>query len=194
MNEIWRDIPGCTELYQASTHGNIRRKDRLVVNNGTNYVKHGKIISQSKSSKGYMRVRLFFNGKIKEELVHRLIAKTFIPNPCNFPQVNHKDEDKTNNSVVNLEWCDARYNNTYGSRIAKSVIKQSKPVMQFSPDGRVLRSFPSINEAERQTFISAGHICLVCQGKRPTAGGFIWAYKYPQVAYEIFKAIELSNV
>lgn len=177
MNEVWRDIPEYAELYQASTCGNIRRKDRFVTNNGTICVKHGRTVSQSKSSKGYMRVRLFFNGKKKEELVHRLIAKTFIENPYAFPQVNHKDENPANNIVDNLEWCDARYNNTYGSRIAKSVEKQSKPIMQFSLDGRFLHSFPSIKEAERQTFISAGHICLVCQGKRPTAGGFIWAYK-----------------
>ena len=79
MTEFWKDIPEYKGLYQASSIGRIRRLDRKIINHGTLSVKRGAIICQSKSKKGYIRVRLFFNGGTKEELVHRLIAKTFIP-------------------------------------------------------------------------------------------------------------------
>ena len=177
MVEIWRDIPEYLGLYQVSNIGRVKRLDRKIINNGKHTIKKGSIIHQSKSLKGYMRVRLFINGKIKEELVHRVVAKTFIPNINNLPQINHKDENKDNNNVFNLEWCDSKYNNNYGHRIEKSVKKQSIEVLQVNKNGTIENSFSSIQNAGRITNISAGHICLVCQGKRNTAGGYVWRYK-----------------
>ena len=178
MTEFWKDIPEYKGLYQASSIGRIRRLDRKIINHGTLSVRRGAIICQSKSKKGYIRVRLFFNGGTKEELVHRLIAKTFIPNINNLPQINHISEIKTDNRIENLEWCDSKYNNTYGSRIEKSIKSQSIEVLQINKNGNINNIFSSINEAGRITKISAGHICLVCKGKRHTAGGFGWRYRY----------------
>lgn len=175
--ETWKDIPRYKGLYQASSEGRIRRIKRIIINHGTLTTKKGAIIGQSNTRKGYKRVDLYLNGKKHQELVHRLIAEAFIPNPDNLNCVNHKDEVKTNNYVDNLEWCDYRYNNTYGTRIERSVKKQSIKVLQCTLDGNVISEYPSIKEAERKTGISAGHICNVCKGIRPTAGGFIWLYK-----------------
>ena len=175
--EVWKDIPRYKGLYQASSKGRIRRLRRPIINNGTVTTKKGAIISQSYTSKGYKRVNIHFKEKKKEELVHRLVAEAFIPNPDNLPCINHKDETKTNNAVENLEWCDCRYNNTYGTRIKKSVEKQSVKVIQCTLDGRFVDEYPSINEAGRKTKISAGHICHVCKGLRPNAGGYVWHYK-----------------
>lgn len=105
----------------------------------------------------YLKVSLTAkNGKIKQENIHRLVALAFIENPNNLPFVNHKDEDKHNNNVDNLEWCDAKYNNTYGTRIVKAAqtLKESqgyKDIIQMDLEGKVIAIYPSRAEAQRQT-------------------------------------------
>lgn len=108
MDEIWKDISGYEGLYQVSNLGNIK---------SFNYGGHGKIkLLKLENFKGYKRVVLSKNGKTKRYFVHRLVAMTFIPNPDDLPIVNHKDENKTNNNVNNLEWCTHEYNVNYGTR------------------------------------------------------------------------------
>lgn len=122
MEEIWKPVKGYEGLYEASNLGRIRSVDHLdtfTTQHGeiiTRMVK-GKILKQHIDSRGYyLMVTMSKRGKRSCNLVHRVIAKTFIDNPSNLPEVNHKDEDKANNSVENLEWCDHRYNNNYGSK------------------------------------------------------------------------------
>ena len=118
---------------------------------------------------------------------HRLVAMAFIPNPDNLPHVNHKDEDKTNNSFDNLEWCDESYNINYGTCIERankkkfnhgSKLMPERPVVQMDKDGNVIRTFLSIREATRETGIEHSCICRCCTGARnaKTAGGFKWRY------------------
>lgn len=115
MIEEWRPVEGYEGLYEVSNTGRVRSFDRYV--KGKSYRLHkGKVLSPGKNSRGYLSAVLSYNGKHKSITVHRLVAQAFLPNPDNLPEINHKDEDKTNNSVDNLEWCDHKYNNNYGSR------------------------------------------------------------------------------
>lgn len=134
--------------------------------------------------KGYLGVNLNDNGIYVQKSVHRLVAQTYIPNPDNLPMVNHKDEDPRNNHIDNLEWCDAQYNNTYGTRLQRSSASQrnrpdcSKPVNQYDLDGNLVAQFPSAIEVERQLKIRNSQICAVCNHKprNYTAAGYIWRW------------------
>lgn len=111
--EIWKTIP-CYKGYEASTLGRVRSKERLIRRNNRykyyDVIYPSKILSPCKHKNGYLYVELCENGKMKKIGIHRLIGFTFIPNPDNLPQINHKDYNKENNSIENLEWCDAKYN------------------------------------------------------------------------------------
>ena len=120
--EEWRDIPGYEGLYQASNFGKIRSLTKKIVQfNGYNYSEkkyNGKILKPS-IVRGYERVLLQDKGIKRNYFVHRLVAMTFIENPNNLPYINHKDENKLNNKVENLEWCTQSYNINYGNRNKK---------------------------------------------------------------------------
>ena len=115
--EEWKNIIGYEGLYEVSNTGQVRSLDRYVkYSNGRIHLHKGKVLSPVKDKYGYLVVCLYCNEKQKIIKIHRLVAQAFIPNPNNLPEVNHKDEDKTNNSVDNLEWCTAKYNSNYGNR------------------------------------------------------------------------------
>lgn len=135
-------------------------------------------VKQSKHNIGYLAFK--FNKKIMKS--HRFIAMCFIPNPYNLPQVNHKNEIKDDNRVENLEWCDAKYNVNYGTRNKKSSKnninnpKKSKPVLQFTKDGKFVAEYPSTMEVQRQLGFHNGYVGACCRGKYKTAYGFIWRF------------------
>lgn len=156
MNEIFKDIKNYEDLYEVSDTGLVRNKVS------------GKILKPGRNSRGYLLVNLYKDGICKSKSIHRLVAETFIPNPNHYPQVNHIDENKTNNNVDNLEWCTRQYNIDYS---------QSKPVCQYALDGRLLNTYKSVCEASRQTGISQGDISNCCLGRYKSAGGFIWKFK-----------------
>ena len=108
QKEIWKDIEGYEGEYQISNYGNVK---------SLNYLRTGKerILKPGKNRGGYYYVQLYKN-KAKNHYIHRLVAQAFIKNPRNLPQVNHKDENKSNNRVDNLEWCMPIYNANYGTR------------------------------------------------------------------------------
>jgi len=146
-------------------------------------IKTGRVLKPIKTKCGYLRVQLWKNGKGKWFGVHRLVAQAFIQNPLNLPCVNHKDEDKTNNNVENLEWCTYKYNANYRTRIERIVKaningKQSKPVLQLMKDGSLVRIWPSASEVERQLHFSTSHISKCCRGKLHSAYGYKWCYMY----------------
>ena len=178
--EEWRDIPGYFGLYQVSNFGRVKS---LV---GTHRESRERILKPYKTKYGYLRVRLCKDGKVKQFYVHRLVAEAFIPNPDNLPQVNHKNENKTDNKVENLEWCTAKYNQNYGTCIKRRTEKQkvdfinrsdqSKPVAQFTKEGILIAQYPSRNEASRQTGYAYQHISSCCNGKTKSAYGYIWKW------------------
>lgn len=117
MIEEWRQIPGYEGLYEVSSYGRVRSLDRYVKGRYGNYRLHkGKILRLELSNSGYYFVELMHKYKRKHFYVHRLVAEAFIDNLHSFRDVNHKDEDKTNNIVDNLEWCDHKYNCNYGTK------------------------------------------------------------------------------
>lgn len=131
---------------------------------------------------GYSEVHLFKNGKGKNVKVHRLVAKAFIPNPYELPCVNHKDENRSNNNVENLEWCSYKYNNYYGNskpvnNLKLGAIKNSKKVQQFSLQGVLISEYNSVREAMRKTGFNQTNIGKCCNGVYKQAYGFYWKYK-----------------
>ena len=170
--EVWKDIFGYEGLYQVSDCGIVKS------------LKFGKerILKPGTDGNGYLFVYLYKNRKKKMCKVHRLVCQTFLPNPNNLPQVNHKDEDKTNNKVDNLEWCDRKYNNNYGTRIQRINEKNtngkcSKPVIQFTKDGKIVKEWKSTRDVERNLGYGHSSISVCCLGKQKTSYGFIWKYK-----------------
>ena len=119
--EEWRSIPGYEGLYEVSSYGRVRSLDRY---DSRNCFRKGRIMKQNNDGRGYMSVQLCLDGKIKKYLVHRLVIQTFILNPDNLPEVNHKDENPGNNNVDNLEWCNHSYNINYGTR--KDKVRESQ--------------------------------------------------------------------
>lgn len=179
MQEEWRDIKDYEGLYQVSNTGKIKSLKRMVVrNNNRPLLVEEKILKPSVNKYGYLFVNLCKNGKLKNLRVHRLVAQAFISNQNNYPQVNHKDEDKTNNCVSNLEFCTAKYNINYGTKNKRVAEKLSKAVLQIDiKTNEIIKEFPSVSEVQRQLGISITHISECCKGKRKTCGGFKWRYK-----------------
>lgn len=160
-NEVLKDIENYEGLYMVSSFGRVYS---LISK---------KFKKPFKNNNDYLQVELYKDNKVKKYLVHRLVAQAFIPNPLNYKEVNHKDENPSNNHVENLEFCDRIYNINYGTRTEKC----SKSVLQFTKDGEFVKEYPSTIEAERQTKIPIGNISNCCLGKRHSAGGFVWKYK-----------------
>lgn len=182
MQEEWRDINGYEGLYQVSNLGRIKSLDRKVKGkNGIVQSLHGKILSLQFDKDRYYMVILSKNGKETDHKVHRLVAQAFIPNPYHYPEVNHKDENKQNNRVDNLEWCTAKYNTNYGTAMRRMVLHHhvpknnasSKAAYQYTKEGKFVKEWPSIRETIRAGFKDT---CSCCLGKTKSCKGYIWKY------------------
>ena len=169
--EIWRDIKGYDGEYQVSNLGRVKS------------LKYGKekIMKFGTNKDNYLRVILCKNNKVKTFRVHLLVAMAFLPNPDNLPQLNHKDENPSNNNVENLEWCTISYNINYGTRnkrVSKILTNGilSMKVDQFSKKGEFIKTWPSIMQVERELGIDNSSISKCCKGKNKSAGKFIFKY------------------
>lgn len=181
MEEVWRDIRGYEGLYQISNYGRIKSLKRK-------WTSKDIIKTPSIDRYGYPCISISngHRGTSVKKSIHRIVCETFIPNPNNLPQVNHKDENKTNNFVwvnddgtidmekSNLEWCDAKYNINYGNGISK----RQKSVLQFTKDEEFVKEWESITKASRTLKIPHSNIVQCCRGdkRHHSAGGFIWRY------------------
>lgn len=150
--EIFKDCKGYEERYQVSDQGRVWS------------VLSQKYLKGTADKDGYLRVHLTAkNGKRKQEFIHRLVALAFLPNPNNYPCVNHKSEVKTDNRVENLEWCSVRYNNTYS---------KGKAVYCVELD----RTFDCSQTAMKELGIDGSDIRKCCKGLKKTVGGYHWRY------------------
>ena len=176
MEEEWRDIKGYEGKYQVSNLGRVKS----LKNCKGNY--REKILKLGKDKLGYLQVVLSKEGKGKLFRVHRLVAESFIENTNNYPEVNHKDENKSNNCVDNLEWCDRKYNCNYGTRNIRRVRAQkgqNRPSIRGSksPVSRKVqcittgKKFNCITEAAKYYLLkNKENITRCCQGKRNYCG------------------------
>ena len=173
MEEVWKQVCGFEGVYEVSTLGRVRSLDRR---NAAGAFCKGVVLKQRVGNQGYPYV-ILKNGAVQKTIkTHRLVASAFLPNPENLPQINHKDEVKTNNRLDNLEWCDAYYNIHYGTAMLRSSEKQSKPVFQFDLDGRLVGKHKSTRAAQTETGVSQSKISMCCNRKRITAGGYRWEF------------------
>lgn len=170
-------IPGYEGLYMVSNLGRVK---------SLNYRNTGKehLLIPRLNNKGYQMVCLSKNGVARNYTVHKLVALAFIPNPNNLPEVNHKDENKMNCSVDNLEWCDRKYNCNYGTAVQRSAEKnkngvKSVEVEQWSLDDKLIKVWPSMMEVQRQLCADYSNISKCCRGKQKTAYGYKWSYHLP---------------
>lgn len=182
MCEEWKDIKGYENIYQISNFGNIRRINRWAGNQCKSvYVADVKDVLPYMDDFGYMKVCLSYHNKSKHFRVHRLVAQAFIPNPDKLPQVNHKDEDKTNNRVDNLEWCTAAYNSNYGTRTQriseKNLVRGAKrSINQYSKDGVFIREWKSLTDAANTLGLRISKISSCCHNRNKSSGGYIWKF------------------
>ena len=153
-----KDVKGYEGLYAVTSCGKVWS------------YKNEKFLKPGIYKKGYLYVNLWKDGGFKTKQIHRLVAEAYIPNPDNLPQVNHKDENKANNCLQNLEWCDCKYNNNYGTRNER----HKKPILQFDLKGNFIREWPSATDVGKEVNVA---ICKCLKGKSKTSLGYIWKYK-----------------
>lgn len=186
MEEEWRDAVGYEGLYQVSNLGRVRS---IVQGIG----RRKRVLAPGKTKWGYFQVNLTDkNGLQHHESVHKLVAAAFVPIPENlidkigtrYAQVNHKDEDKTNNSADNLEWVSPSYNSSYGTITRRRLETHNKrktvtseaQVRQLTKDGVELRIWKSLAEIQRETSYNKSYICWCCKGRYKMAYGYRWEY------------------
>lgn len=175
MQEVWKSLIEYNNLIEVSSFGRVRRLQ------GKSEMLKPRL---DKSGYLYVHIRVSKLGINKMVKVHRLVAKAFLPNPNNYPIINHKNEIKTDNRVENLEWCTHKYNTNYGASLEKRAFNsrnqehRSCPILQYSLNGEFIQEFPSFKEVQRYLGKSYSNVWKVCNGKKESAYGYKWSYKY----------------
>lgn len=160
MEERFKVIEGFPQ-YKISDKGNVFS------------IKYGRLLKPYKHKDGYLFIDLYDNKKFPKS-IHRLVAEAFLPNPNNYDQVNHKDENKTNNCISNLEWCTHQYNNNYGTRNRRIGNAHKIKILQFTKEGNLIKEWDSMIEACKEYNISKSLMSECCNGKYNTAKGYVW--------------------
>ena len=166
MKEIWKTMKEHSN-YEVSDEGQIRNK------------KTKRILKPSINNKGYKRIIIYINKKSRCLYVHRIVANNFLENPNNYKEVNHKNENKLDNRLINLEYCDTKYNCNYGTR-NKRIIKNKrstfKTIIQKDKNGNIIKKWKDIIEIQEKTKFNKHNIYKCCENKYKYAYNYIWEY------------------
>lgn len=185
--EIWKVYPDY-DFIEVSNLGRVRTKDRFVTyKNGTKHFYKGQVLKQWRDHYGYLYVQFYGNGKRVTLKVHRMVAITFIPNPNNYPQVNHIDCNRSNNVVSNLEWCTNQYNTAYREKYGKA---SSRPVFAVNVKTSEVLHFKSRGEAERKLNISHQDILAIIEGRENTVHGWWFTEDENEITEERIREIK----
>lgn len=181
MKEIWKDIAKYEGLYQVSNYGNVR---------SLNYRHTGKVnkIAKMRNRYGYLIVALSKNSVKSRKQIHQLVAKAFIPNPENKPEVNHIDGNKENNVVSNLEWVTSKENTQHAINVLKwnflpnrktkgSKHHAAKSVLQYGKNGKLIKKWGCVSDAARYLNHRPDNIIKNCNNQTKSAYGYIWKYE-----------------
>lgn len=189
--ETWKAVKGYEGLYEVSDEGRVRSLDhQTLIKRGkdTYYLPvKGRVMTPQERRHGYLAVCLYGRGGNKSGFrqisVHRLVAEAFLENPNGYTEVNHKDENKQNNRLDNLEWCDRKYNINYGNAQNKRADKtrnnsRSRAIAQYDLNGNLLKIYPSLGEVFRQTGFSQSNIWNFASGKTNNRHqyGYVWKF------------------
>lgn len=192
MIEQWQEIPGYEGQYMVSNTGFVKALAREIEylsplgKRAVTMLKER--ILRPYESCGYKKVDLYKNSIRKKAFIHILVAEAFIQNIDKKPQVNHKDGNRQNCHIDNLEWCTQKENVRHAIDVLKRVLgghpprgKDSQfsiPVLQFNHSGQLIREWGAMADVARECGFKGYHISNCCKGKSKTAYGFIWAFKH----------------
>lgn len=198
--EEWREIKGFDGVYFVSNYGRVKSIDRVGRNN---HFYPGRILKPKTDKNGYKIVNLYNDFGHIDKKIHRLVAEAFIPNPSNYPLINHKNEKPEDNYYLNLEWCTPKYNSNYGTRNKRISEAQKKvpreymqgdknyfhthiykrkdhpfarKVNQYDLDGNLIAVFYCMEDAAEAVGCSPSAISMACRGLRDKIKGFKWSY------------------
>lgn len=188
LNEEWKDIPGYETLYQVSNYGQVKSLGRVIQESwkdGTHCRYHSfpeKILKSRIENNGYLSVGLYdYNKNRKRFSVHRLVAITFLDNPNKLPHINHIDENTLNNSVSNLEWCNAKYNLNYGNRVLKYRKTRGTSVQRLDLEGNIIDTWDSMCHAASTVYGNIHKqvdIRRNCMGKCKRVLNYSWRFNH----------------
>lgn len=183
--EEWRPVVGYVGLYEVSSCGRVRRLETVIKHNKGGLRKwNGRMLKLVLRNKWYYFVSLCKDGIRRDLAVHKIVAEAFIPNPNNYQYIDHIDTDRTNNNVSNLRWCTNKMNqNNPITLVNKSKAQinnpnRSKKINQYTLDGILVKTWPSLMEIERELKVSRAGIAKCCNHKKnyKTAYGYKWEY------------------
>lgn len=159
----WRDVVEYSN-YEVNYYGQIRHKTRK------------QILKPRRNNGGYLYVNFKINGKNTNFAVHRIVANAFIPNPNGYTEVNHKDYDRTNNCVDNLEWVSSSQNSKHAYLKKENRASRGKQVEQYSKTGEYIRTYETVSDAAQAMGCCVAAISNCCLGRTKTSQGFRWSF------------------
>jgi len=174
MEEVWKEIPKYNGAYLISNFGNMKSTERYCHHNGKPWLVKERLLSKVVGHSGYIEYQVTFNKKHRSEKAHRLVAEAFIPNPDNKPFINHKDGNKQNNYVENLEWCTNQENifHAYHHKLCK----KCKRIAQYDMQMNLIKIWETTGDIERAGIAVRSSIHKACKSENSICKNYKWRY------------------